>query len=76
MKCQFCDQSFLKLVKSHIILRSFYKTLRDESKRYSTYLEAGKENNYEKYYQSGIHDAEIVCEACEQLFNPFDTHGY
>lgn len=76
MKCQFCNQSFPKLVKSHIIPRSFYKTLRDESKPYSIYLEAGKEKNHEKYYQSGIHDAEIVCEACEKLFNPFDTHGY
>lgn len=76
LKCQFYEKSFPKLVKSHIIPRSFYKALRDESKPYSIYLEVGMKHNNEKYYQAGIHDSEIACETCEQLFNAFDTHGY
>lgn len=76
MECNFCNQLFPKLVKSHIIPRSFYKTLRDESKPYSIFLEAGSEKNHETYHQSGIHDSEIVCEACEKRFAPFDKHGY
>lgn len=76
LKCQFCEKLFSKLVKSHVILRSFYKALRDESKPYSIYLEVGTEQNNKKYYQAGIHDSEIACETCERLFNSFDTHAY
>lgn len=74
--CKFCEKPFLKLVKSHVIPRSFYKALRDESKPYSIFLEVGTEQNNEKYYQAGIYDSEIVCETCERLFSPFDKHGY
>jgi len=76
MNCQFCNQLFPKLVKSHIIPRSFYKKLRDDSQPYTIYLETGRERNNEKYCQSGIYDADIVCEVCEKVFNPYDTHGY
>jgi hypothetical protein len=76
VQCKFCGLSFPKLVKSHIIPRSFYKELRDEENPYSIFLEAGQNENREKYYQAGIYDSEIACETCEKRFNPFDTHGY
>jgi hypothetical protein len=75
LQCKYCGHSCSKLAKAHIIPRSFYKVVRGSDK-YSVELKV--KENYEKqeYWQSGIHDSNIVCESCEKLFNPFDTHGY
>jgi hypothetical protein len=75
LQCKYCEHSFPKLAKAHIIPRSFYKVVRGSDK-YSVELKVKERYEEQKYWQSGIHDSKIVCESCEKLFNPFDTHGY
>jgi hypothetical protein len=75
LKCKYCGEIFPKLVKSHIIPRSFHKVIRGDDK-YSIELTIDESDENQKFWQSGIHDSKIVCAECEKLFCEFDTHGY
>ena len=80
LQCKYCENLYRKLAKAHIIPRSFYKTFLGSSSggdvRRSIELKVKENDKKERYWQSGIHDSSMVCEKCEQLFNPFDKHGY
>ena len=75
IQCKYCGEIFPKLVKAHIIPRSFYKVIRGDDK-HSIEFAIGESDENKKIWQSGIHDSNIVCEECEKLFGEFDKHGY
>ena len=39
-------------------------------------LNVNKEAEKKEFKQAGISDDSILCEECERLFTPFDTHGF
>jgi hypothetical protein len=76
LKCKFCLKDVSKLVNSHIIPRSFFKKLTKGSEKYSLLLKVGEKKTNREFKQAGISDSTILCEKCEQLFAPFDKHGF
>jgi len=75
MICAYCKGDFPKLIKAHIIPRSFFKIIRGSSK-YSVVVNASEKGVKKEYKQAGIFDDEILCQKCEQLFGPYDNYGY
>ena len=73
--CRLCGQSFPKLAESHIIPRSFYKSLKTQG-GHVVLLSAGAEKVNERQHQSGIWDNKILCLGCEAKFSPYDAHGF
>lgn len=69
MICKFCLKD-KKLVRCHIIPRSFYKSLLNP---HALIL---SERSYPKRSQTGIYDENLVCEECETLFSSFDDYAY
>jgi hypothetical protein len=75
MICTFCKRDFPKLIKAHIIPRSFFKDVRGESK-YTVLIHASEKGTKKDFKQAGIYDSDILCEACEAIFSKYDSHGY
>jgi len=74
--CKMCGKDCGKLVKAHIIPRSFYKAFNPERKPSAVFLQANLKEIKQRLHQVGLYDKEILCENCERLFAPYDTHGY
>lgn len=72
MICKLCKHDH-KLVKSHVIPRSFFKQDKDEQ---PYWILPRTQNEYIKRSPTGIYDQEMVCTNCEKLFCPFDTYGH
>lgn len=72
MQCRLCDQD-KKLIKAHIIPRSFYEPLRLNGQAPVIY--SSNADVHPKISQTGIYDKEIVCEDCERIFSPWDDYS-
>jgi len=75
LNCKFCHKQVPKLVDAHIIPRSFFRATRGKAK---SFIFVGVDNADldRKFKQAGISDKTILCEQCERLFTPYDTHGF
>lgn len=69
MICKFCLKE-RKLVRCHIIPRSFFKSLLNPHALIISDI------SYPKRSQTGIYDENLICEECETLFSPFDDYAY
>ncbi len=69
MICKFCLEE-RKLVRCHIIPRSFYKSL------INPHALIISDKSYPKRSQTGIYDENLICEECETLFSPSDDYAY
>jgi len=70
MRCKFCQQD-RKLIKAHIIPRSFLEIDPAEPSRLAT----NKDGVFPKRAPTGIYDTKLVCETCERLFSPYDNYA-
>jgi hypothetical protein len=70
MQCKFCYQE-RKLVEAHVIPRSFFEINPANPPR----LASNKEGVFPKRSPAGMYDTQLVCEACERLFSPFDDYA-
>lgn len=71
--CKGCYQT-RKLVKSHIIPRSFYEVMRqDKSVAFS--LHTNKEGEYKSKSRIGAYDSNILCGECEDRFKAIDNYA-
>ncbi len=73
MVCKLCTQE-KKLVKAHIIPRSFYEPLKED--RQVPKIFTDKAGVYPQRSPTGIYDKEILCEGCESIFSPWDAYGH
>lgn len=69
-----CNQD-KKLIKAHIIPRSFHKSL-NQGDVQTPIIITSKPGEYPKQSQTGVYDKEIVCEDCEKIFSTWDDYGY
>ena len=74
MQCSLCNQD-KKLIKAHIIPRSFHKSLKQGDVQ-TPIIITSKPGEYPKQSQTGVYDKEIVCEDCEKIFSTWDDYGY
>src|SRR5713101_4448086 len=74
-KCLFCLSEGVKLVKAHIIPRSFFEVTRGSGK-YAVGFVLTKETVETPYEQAGLHDEGILGECCEPKFTEWDTYGF
>jgi hypothetical protein len=73
--CKMCGQ-LSKLVRSHIIPRSFYKLIKG-SGNYAVVFNANKPfKSAGEFFQSGPYDDSILCLDCERKFADFDNYGW
>ncbi len=70
MECKFCHQD-RKLVKAHVVPRSFFEINPTELPRLAT----DKEGTFPKRAPTGIYDTQLVCETCERLISPYDDYA-
>jgi len=71
--CKFCNQT-KKLVKAHIIPRSFCLQNKGDSKQL---LEARTNDpRAVKFWQSGVVDDFILCRTCDNSFSQWDDYGF
>ena len=59
---------------AHVIPRSFFKLTRGKGK-HSILVGVDQKALDRKFKQAGVSDKNILCEQCERLFGPYDTHG-
>ena len=71
--CKLCGAN-THLIKAHIIPRSLYGELCDESGRVSK-LVSNTPGTYPTRVPIGIYDSTIVCRSCEALFSPWDDYA-
>ncbi len=72
MKCKLCLND-KKLIKSHIIPKSFYRPLMKD--KTIPRLITDKIGSYPTKIRIGVYDKEIICEECERLFSPWDDYA-
>lgn len=72
MICKLCRQN-RKLIDAHIIPRSFFDQLDDDSGPIR--IGTGKPGVYPKRSPMGAYDSRLVCESCEALFSPWDDYA-
>jgi hypothetical protein len=71
--CKLCNQ-VKKLVKAHIIPRSFALRAKGQSKQL---FEARNHDVKDvQYWQNGVWDDEILCQDCEERFKSWDDYGF
>ena len=75
LNCKFCHKQVPKLVDAHVIPRSLYKATRGKGKSFIL-IGVDKTNLDRKFKQVGISNKTLLCESCERLFSPYDTHGF
>jgi hypothetical protein len=73
MQCKLCGCD-KKLVDAHIIPRSFHEPLKQGGE--TPIIITSKPGVYPKQSHIGVYDKEIVCEACEAIFSPWDDYGH
>jgi hypothetical protein len=61
------------LIKAHIIPRSFFKQLNDGSGPLK--VASDKLGTYPRRSPTGVHDNQLVCRRCEELFGPWDGYA-
>lgn len=71
LKCKLCLED-KKLVKSHIIPRSFFKV--DDPKEGYFAITSNPEE-FKRRIPTGYYDEDILCLDCEKKFGPWDTYG-
>lgn len=72
MRCKLC-QNERKLVKAHVIPRSFYKPMITGAM--PPVMSSTDPNFRRKKLRIGIYDQAIVCAECEDRFNPWDNYA-
>ena len=70
MECKFCHQD-RKLIKAHVVPRSFFEINPAELPRLAT----DKDGTFPKRAPTGIYDTQLVCETCERLISPYDDYA-
>jgi hypothetical protein len=70
--CKLCLKS-KKLIRAHVIPRSFWKPIRGMTDAVVIVEKTGKLKPH--FSQSGIWDREILCSDCERVFGPWDAHA-
>jgi len=74
MLCKFCKKE-ATLIRSHIIQEAFHRQMaQGEPTEVKVFPKSTKE--YPKKRPGGLYDDKLVCEPCEQRFNPYDNYGY
>jgi len=74
MLCLMCKSEHKKLVKAHIIPKSLYAPIIKNG--IAPELHSNIEGHYKKRIPIGVYDKNILCDACEKLFSPYDTYAY
>lgn len=69
MICQLCQKD-KKLIRSHIIPESFYRTAYPKNNGLMV-----SKGQHSKRLPIGIYDIEITCEECEKIFSRWDNYG-
>jgi len=68
-KCLCCGNYFNKLIKAHIIPKSFYR-----KRKLGIYVNTYK-NNYNKRVPIGLYDKNILCNECEKKYVHLDDYA-
>lgn len=72
--CKLCKEIKFLCKKSHIFPKHTYKILKESG--YSLYIDKETtKNGHGKKDYSGIFEANILCEDCEQVFNKYETYA-
>ncbi len=72
MKCKLCLKN-KKLIKAHIIPKSFYKPLMEDKE--IPLIVTDKVGMYRSKMRIGVYDSELVCEECERIFTSWDNYA-
>lgn len=73
MKCKLCS-SETKLVKAHVIPKSFCKQVSEDPT--TAKLVTNTPGEYPKRNPVGVYDPTLVCADCENLFAPWDDYAF
>jgi hypothetical protein len=73
MKCKGCGESE-KLIKAHIIPKSFFVSMKSSSKPLR--IISNTLGAYPKKSPIGVYDKNILCGECEKKFQQIDDYGY
>jgi hypothetical protein len=74
-ECRFCKRRDIRLIKAHVIPRSFFKIVRGKGK-FSVGMHVGRSQIKTPYYQAGVADSGILCGECEPKFSKWDDYGF
>lgn len=70
-RCKFCEET-RHLVNAHIIPRAFYPITGNSEK---PMMVLANDSQWAKRSHQGIYDKALVCQVCEDQFNPWDTYA-
>ncbi len=73
MVCKLCGKEE-KLVKSHIIPKSFFMDLKGKGPKNHFKIHSNVKGERPKRSQTGTYD-KLVCEDCEKIFSPWDDYA-